>query len=68
MQHQTGRHPFGVDPNLKVILNNGNSGHVNDDLKRYLYSSCLAKANGKSPTSWGFLGELTPNRNNWDSG
>lgn len=59
-----------VDPLLEVCLNHEARGHMESDLKRYIYASVYAKHFGQSPKgAKGFaLPSLAPNHKNWESG
>ena len=58
------------DSNLEVLLNHEARGHMSDDLKRYVFASCYAKAFGHSPKGHKdfSLPGLRPAHKNWESG
>lgn len=58
------------DANLNVLLNHEARGHMSEDLKRYLFASCYAKAFGHSPKGHKdfSLPGLSPAHKNWESG
>ena len=59
-----------VDKRLKVWLNHETRGHMNSDLRRYLYASSFAHVYGVSPKGHQQfnLPGLAPNHVNWESG
>ncbi|ABL98492.1 DNA cytosine methyltransferase [Shewanella amazonensis] len=55
---------------LSVVLNHEARGHMDSDLKRYMYAACFAKARGVSPKGhkeFNYAG-LAPAHENWESG
>jgi DNA (cytosine-5)-methyltransferase 1 len=58
------------DHNLEVWLNHETRGHMDSDLKRYLYASTYALANRRSPKGHEefSLSGLRPDHVNWESG
>lgn len=58
------------DHNLDVWLNHETRGHMDSDLKRYLYASAYALANRRSPKGHEEfnLSGLRPDHVNWESG
>lgn len=58
------------DHNLKVWLNHETRGHMNSDLRRYLFASSFAKAFYRSPKGHEDfrLAGLRPQHANWESG
>ena len=59
-----------LDKHLKCWLNHETRGHMNSDLRRYLYASSYAHIYGVSPkghNQFKLLG-LAPNHSNWESG
>ena len=58
------------DENLMVTLNHESRGHMNSDLRRYLFASMYAKSYGRSPKGhhdFNLL-SLKPDHGNWESG
>lgn len=59
-----------IDKRLKHWLNHETRGHMNSDLRRYLYASSFAHVYGVSPKGHQQfnLPGLAPNHGNWESG
>lgn len=56
------------DPNLHGVCNHTARGHMKEDLHRYLYAACFAKAYGRSPIILEFPEELWPKHKNvWET-
>jgi len=58
------------DSKLKVWLNHETRGHMNSDLRRYVYAATFAKTYGQSPKGheeFGLKG-LRPDHANWETG
>lgn len=73
---QSGSSPFEKladwykDDRLNVWLNHEARGHMSEDLKRYVFASCYAKAFGHSPKGHKdfSLPGLRPEHRNWETG
>jgi len=59
---------FLHDGRLTALSCNETRGHMPTDLARYLYASCYALAEDKSPKAPEFPTPLAPNHVNWESG
>lgn len=59
---------FLRDERIKSISCNNTRGHMKSDLTRYLFASCFAKAENRSPKAPDFPTELAPKHANWKSG
>jgi DNA (cytosine-5)-methyltransferase 1 len=59
-----------IDPNLEVVLNHESRGHMREDLNRYVFASCFASIQGRSPKGHQDfnLPGLAPKHTNWESG
>jgi DNA (cytosine-5)-methyltransferase 1 len=53
-----------LDPRLEGICNHRARAHIVDDLHRYLYAACFAKAYGRSPRLKDFPAALLPEHRN----
>lgn len=53
-----------VDENLDGTFNHSTRGHIASDLQRYLFASCFAKVEKRSPTLRDFPTSLLPNHKN----
>jgi DNA (cytosine-5)-methyltransferase 1 len=62
--------PWYHDEKLKVWLNHESRGHMESDLRRYLYASSFALAFDHSPKGHGEfnLAKLSPSHLNWETG
>jgi DNA (cytosine-5)-methyltransferase 1 len=56
-----------VDSRLDGFCNHSTRGHMESDLHRYLYASCFAKLNGRSPTLGDFPTDLIPDHGSADN-
>jgi DNA (cytosine-5)-methyltransferase 1 len=56
------------NPNLGVLLNHETRGHMEDDLRRYLFCASHAAVYGRSPSSPDFPDDLKPAHKSWDAG
>lgn len=60
------------DRKMKGVANHQTRGHIESDLKRYLFCSCFAKANAEkekiSPKANDFPKALAPKHKNWNTG
>ncbi len=56
------------DDRLRTLSSNETRGHMPSDLGRYLFASCFARAEGRSPKAIDFPSNLAPNHANWKSG
>ncbi len=59
---------FLGDEKLKALSCNETRGHMPSDLARYLFASCFACAEQKSPKAPDFPEDLAPKHANWQSG
>jgi DNA (cytosine-5)-methyltransferase 1 len=59
---------FLSDERIQTLSGNETRGHMASDLARYLFASCFAKAENRSPKAPEFPASLAPNHANWDSG
>lgn len=59
---------FLSDKRLKALTCNETRGHMKSDLARYLFASCFAKAENKSPKRPDFPTALAPKHASWESG
>lgn len=55
-----------VDVNLDGTFNHSTRGHIASDLQRYLFASCFAKTEKRSPTLRDFPSTLLPDHKNVD--
>lgn len=53
-----------LDSRLKGVCNHSSRGHIEQDLYRYFYAACFAKAQGISPRLRDFPEELLPDHEN----
>lgn len=56
------------DPQMEGITNHSSRGHMHMDIHRYMFATCYAKVNGKSPKLQDFPKDLLPNHVNARSG
>ena len=56
------------NPGLAVLLNHETRGHMEDDLRRYLFCASHAAVHGRSPSSPDFPVDLKPAHKSWDAG
>lgn len=58
------------DKDLDIWLNHESRGHMSEDLRRYVFASCFAKAFGYSPKGHKdfCLPSLRPEHKNWETG
>ncbi len=63
----TGR---GATSRLRSVMNHEARGHMESDLRRYVYAAAFAKAKGESPKGHSefALKGLAPDHENWESG
>ncbi|MCZ4279976.1 DNA cytosine methyltransferase [Kiloniella laminariae] len=59
---------FLSDERLSKLSCNETRGHMIPDLTRYLFASCFAKAENRSPKAPEFPSKLAPSHANWESG
>lgn len=59
---------FLHDEQLETLSCNETRGHMRSDLARYLFASCFANAENKSPKAPDFPPSLAPDHANWESG
>lgn len=59
---------FLRDERLGELSGNETRGHMSSDLARYLFASCFAFAENRSPKAQDFPVSLAPNHANWKSG
>ena len=53
-----------LDKRIKGVFNHTTRGHITEDLSRYLFASCFADINGRSPVLADFPVELYPAHKN----
>lgn len=59
---------FLTDERIQALSGNETRGHMDTDLARYLFASCFATAEGRSPKAHEFPKDLAPNHANWGTG
>jgi DNA (cytosine-5)-methyltransferase 1 len=59
---------FLCDEKLREMSGNETRGHMSSDLARYLFASCFALAESRSPKAQDFPTSLAPNHANWKTG
>ncbi|MEO9651657.1 MAG: DNA cytosine methyltransferase [Roseobacter sp.] len=59
---------FLSDGKLQSLSCNETRGHMEADLARYLFASCFAKAENRSPKAPDFPSKIAPKHANWKSG
>ena len=57
-----------IDENLTALPNNETRGHMDEDLRRYLYAAAFACAFARSPKASDFPPVFAPKHVNWDTG
>ncbi|MBK7308318.1 MAG: DNA cytosine methyltransferase [Chitinophagaceae bacterium] len=57
-----------LDRKLNAVCNHESRSHIKKDLFRYLFVSCFAKVNGRSPKLSDFPASLLPNHDNATGG
>lgn len=62
--HADYRPDWFIDNRLQGVCNHTTRLHITDDLHRYLYASCYAKVNARSPDLKDFPAELLPQHRN----
>jgi DNA (cytosine-5)-methyltransferase 1 len=60
----TYRPDWYIDPRLQGVCNHTTRVHIPSDLHRYLYASCYARVEGRSPDLRDFPAELLPRHRN----